>query len=73
MRRALAFPVRMCIVLAAAVIASPLETSAEDCNNKVCTDTGGGGGTYCLAAQSPPSTTCNDGPSWCLWDWCRES
>ena len=71
MNKRLLFPTLSLVALAITVMASPREAEAEDCNDKVCVDTGGGN--YCLEAQAPPHTKCNWGPGWCLWDWCRIS
>jgi hypothetical protein len=56
-------------VLVLALLGPAKQVQAYTCNNKVCTDVGGGS-VYCMSAQSPPSTQCADGPGHCSWDWC---
>ena len=69
MNKPLLFPISSFVALLVVVMLSPSQAAADDCNDKVCTNTGGGN--FCMAALAPPHTKCNDGPGWCLWDWCR--
>jgi hypothetical protein len=71
MRKSLLFPTMTLFILAASTVLSPRSALGEQwlCNNKVCTDLGGGWAA-CLEETAGPNTVCWDTPTSCSWDWC---